>query len=343
MALSVVDPINSAIERAKRVCFRPFDLGKWFTIGFCAFLAGLAEGGSTVPTNFNFNASGPPGGGQPNGRKLAEDFRDGIDWVQAHLTPILVIGLIVLSVVIALMALVNWLGSRGQFMFIDNIGRNRGAVAAPWSEYRKEGNSLFWFRFLFSFAVLAVFFAIPVGAVLIALPDIQAETFGSAAATGLAVGIGGFLVWGIGSALVNLFLNDFVVPIMYVRRIGVLEAWHVFGTSMLAGHLGIFVLYVLFKIVLAFGVGFLTVLLGCCTLCIGFIPYLGSHVLLLPLHVFWRSYSLYFIEQFGPEWRIFSTADERFAELVDEGEWPDEHFRPGDEDIRPPDDRIRPE
>ena len=36
------------------MCFRPFDMGKWLTIGFCAFLAGFVEGGVSGP-NFNFN------------------------------------------------------------------------------------------------------------------------------------------------------------------------------------------------------------------------------------------------------------------------------------------------
>lgn len=346
MALSVVDPVNAAIEQARRVCFRPFDIGKWFIVGFCAFLAAFVEGGANVPTNFNFQS-----GGGPSGKSFAEDLRTGIDWIQAHLAILAIIGLFVLIVGLVLGALFIWLGSRGQFMFIDNIARNRGAVIAPWKEYRKEGDSLFWFHFLFGLAVLAAILAVPVGAIFIALPDIQTQKFGSAAGTGLAVGISGFLVVVLFSALVNLFLNDFVVPIMYLRRIGVMEAWREFRTSMLAGHVGTFVAYVLFKILISIPVGLLMALLICCTLCIGVIPYVGTHVLMLPLHVFWRSYSLGFIEQFGPEWRIFSPVDEVTAELVEEGDdWTDERFRPGDDPIRPaddpfrpPDDRFRPE
>ncbi len=110
-------------------------------------------------------------------------------------------------------------------------------------------------------------------------------------------------------------------------------------------------LYVLLKIVISFTVGFLMAMLICCTLCIAAIPYLGTHVLLLPIHVFLRSYSLFFIEQFGPQWQLFATAPVYTAELIDEAnEWPDERIRPRDEYYRPdddfnapPDDRIRPE
>jgi len=43
--ISVTEPINLAMARVRRILFAPFDLGKWFTIGFCAWLAGLGERG----------------------------------------------------------------------------------------------------------------------------------------------------------------------------------------------------------------------------------------------------------------------------------------------------------
>ncbi len=43
--ISVVDPVIPAIERVKTILFRPFDLGKWFVIGFCAWLAGQTRPG----------------------------------------------------------------------------------------------------------------------------------------------------------------------------------------------------------------------------------------------------------------------------------------------------------
>ena len=43
--ISVTEPINLALARVRRLLFTPFDPGKWFTIGFCAWLAGLGERG----------------------------------------------------------------------------------------------------------------------------------------------------------------------------------------------------------------------------------------------------------------------------------------------------------
>jgi len=37
--ISVTEPVSPALERVKTMLFKPFDLGKWFTIGFCAWLA----------------------------------------------------------------------------------------------------------------------------------------------------------------------------------------------------------------------------------------------------------------------------------------------------------------
>jgi len=68
-------------------------------------------------------------------------------------------------------------------------------------------------------------------------------------------------------------------------------------------------------------------LMICLTLCLAALPYLGS-VILLPLTVFLRSYSLYFIEQFGSEWRVFSRDHSLLAD--DRGE----RFRTTAEDDR---------
>ena len=43
--VSVIDPIGPAFEEVKTILFKPFDLGKWFVIGFCAWLAFLGSGG----------------------------------------------------------------------------------------------------------------------------------------------------------------------------------------------------------------------------------------------------------------------------------------------------------
>ena len=76
--------------------------------------------------------------------------------------------------------------------------------------------------------------------------------------------------------------------------------------SLLAGRGGTFVLYLLKKLVIGLAVGSITFGVVCATCCIAALPYVGT-VILLPLHVFVRSYSLYFLGQFGPDWQVIRT------------------------------------
>ena len=50
--ISVVEPVSPALERVKQMLFKPFDLAKWITIGFCAWLAGLGESGGGGGFNY---------------------------------------------------------------------------------------------------------------------------------------------------------------------------------------------------------------------------------------------------------------------------------------------------
>jgi hypothetical protein len=107
--------------------------------------------------------------------------------------------------------------------------------------------------------------------------------------------------------VVKLFMFYFVVPIMYLRRQGVMRSWGEFLRSILAGHSGTLVLYVLFQVVINMVLGFMGVLFCCASLCLALVPYLGT-VITLPLSVFRRSYSLLFLEQFGPEWQTINDS-----------------------------------
>ena len=51
----------------------------------------------------------------------------------------------------ALILIFSWLGARGRFIFTDCIVKNRGAIVAPWHEFRREANSFFLFTLLISF------------------------------------------------------------------------------------------------------------------------------------------------------------------------------------------------
>jgi hypothetical protein len=295
MALSVIDPVSPAIERTKDVLFRPFDLGKWLRLGFCAFLMGLAQGGG------GGGNGGPSGGGGGDG---GLDFEAVLQWLREHLTLVIVIVVTLTVLAMTIWMVLAWLSSRGHLMFLDGVVQNRGAVVEPWREFRGEGNSLFWFRFWLGWAALAVFVVILGLSGLLALLDIEARRFGGGAIAAIVFAVVALLAFGLLMVFIGVLLADFVVPIMYLRRISAVEAWRTLYQDMLTGNGGMFVLYFLFKILIGICVGVLSLAAVCLTCCLAAIPYVGT-VILLPLLVFVRCYSLYFIEQFGPQWHIF--------------------------------------
>jgi hypothetical protein len=307
MSISVIDAVGAAFGRTKRVLFQPFDFGKWFVLGFCAWLAYLGEGGGfRFQSGFNYNQRGR--GGMP------PEFQAVFDWIHVHLALVIFLGVCLLIVSIVIGVVLTWLQSRGKFMFLDGVVRNRGAVVEPWRQFRVQGNSLFWFRIVLGVIGLVVLVLIALVALGIAWVDIQAGEFGVAAIVGIVTGVVLFIPFFLVMLVIQLLLEDFVIPVMYLKGLRAWKAWGVFFREVAAGHLGAIILFYLLKIVLGLAVGLLTCL-GCCMTCcllgcLMALPYLGT-VVLLPLFVFFRCYSLYFVQQCGPAWQVFRD------------EWPD--------------------
>jgi hypothetical protein len=302
MALSVIEPLDRALTRTREILFQPFDITKWFKLGFCAFLAHLADGG------------GGGSGGSSNGWQSPARSSDPIGqagrWFEENWEVIVGVGSVVLVFIMALVVLVLWLQARGRFMFLDGVVRNRGAVVEPWGTYRSEGNSTFWFTLCLSLVgMLLMLLSVALG-VGLAWTDIDSGVFGPAAWTGLILGGGVFVALAITLVLIDMFLADFVVPAMYARRVGVMEGWSAVRREVFGPHLGTIALYVLIKILIALVSAALVFGLICVTFCTAIcllaIPYIGT-VLMLPLYVFTRCYSLYFLEQLGDDWKLVSA------------------------------------
>lgn len=295
--ISITDPIQPAWAHARRILFEPFSARKWFVLGFCVFLSQLGEGGSY---NFNGNPFDRSTGG------TAPDLSPVTQWISAHLPLVITLGVLLFILILALVALFQWLGSRGDFMFLDGVARNEAGIVEPWTRFRDLGNRLFRFRVMLLLASLALFIVCGGLGVLIALPDIHARTFGTAALTA-ALACGGVLFLGLlAIAAIGWLLRDFVVPIMYHRNLGTSGAWAVLRQELLPGNGWRFVGFYLMTFLLWIP-AVLLILAGCClTCCVAILPYLSS-VAFLPIFVFFRCYSLGFLEQFGEDWRIIQT------------------------------------
>jgi len=298
--ISVVDPVSRAIDHTKKMLF-PIKAGKWFTLGFVAWIAHLGEGGGS---NFNIpDTSGSGGSGSGSGIKPAVDF------VMDNLSLVVTIGVVVLVLGIGIGLLVTWVSSRGKFMFVDNVLNDDCKVEEPWRRFAEHGKNLFWVRIWLGLIGLLVFLiAAGIGGTL-AWPDIRAATFASAALLGLLVGLAILLLFSIPLAIAGALIDDFVVPAMYLHGESVRPAWQRVKREIIAGNVGTIAVFYLMKFLLGLVIAVLAVVGTCLTCCIAVIPYIGT-VILLPLIVFARSYVLYFIEQFGPAWQLFPREPE---------------------------------
>ena len=301
--ISIIKPVNEAIERTKTILFKPFNLEKWFIIGFCAWLAGLFEG-SGGGLNFNFNDKDrfdksqlPPG--------LMHLWHE-------HMTLIVIAATAAVILFITLFAVLLWLSSRGKFMFLDCLAKNKAHIKEPWKTFKKQANGLFGFRLLIIAA--AMICMIPLGILTVWFFSLFKSGGANAVVAAMMVFVMILLIFIVVSifGLVQTLTFDFVVPILYLQQIGVFKAWGKF-LPLLWQNFWKIMLYLLFKllILLCLGAVVLTMLiLGCCFCCISiilFIPYIGT-VTLLPLLSFYRLYSLYYLAQFGSEYDVFLSA-----------------------------------
>ncbi len=294
MRISVVDPIDRAFGHMSQVCFKPFHPGKWFALGFTAWLAGLGEAAGGVHFQFpNFGGSGGPSPFDAIGR-----------WIEAHLTLFLVLAGVLFVVGVAAWMLMLWLSSRGKFMFIDNIIHNRAAIGQPWSTFARVGNQLFILRLL---VVLVGFLGVVlVGGISLAIasPDLMAHELRPAGVVAIIVASLGMVLLVLAAAVVTFVIEHFIVPAMYLFDISPAQAWRRVRQEILPANTGKIVLYLLMNIALGIGVGTLAMMVMCATCCIAALPYIGT-VILLPVAVFLRSYNLHFVSQFGGDWTIF--------------------------------------
>jgi hypothetical protein len=291
--MSLTRPLGQAWTWMVRMLFRPFDLGKWLVVGFAAWLAGLGDGGYA---GFNF-------GGDDGGAEMVEAARRGWEWFLSHE---LLTGLVVACAVVllGLIVLVLWVSSRAKFVFLDNVVHNRAAIVEPWKRYRRQGNSLFAFRL----ALLLLCLPLVLGAVGLFLwlafgPDGWTRLDGPAMIAGVAATALLGIVVTVTALYAAFFLDAFVVPLMLRFDLGVLAAWRRF-LRLLWARPGWFLLVGLFVFVLTLAVGSAIVVTGCVTCCLGFIllalPYVGT-VVLLPLIVVYRAFTLSFLAQLEPE------------------------------------------
>jgi hypothetical protein len=202
--IEIFKPFGEAFELTNKILFQPFDLGKWCVIGFAAFLSGHFAG---VGVNF----PSPFGNLQPH--------RANHDLIPPHLEqwkPWLPVAIVLFALLVLVFIIVMaWLKARGNFIFTDCIARNQAAIAEPWREYRKEGNSYFLFLLGVMFAVLLLAALMLAGVIGLGWLKLLTHETGSITSIGLIVFL--FVFWVSIIILVSI-VTYFMVPVMYRRR-----------------------------------------------------------------------------------------------------------------------------
>jgi len=296
--ISVVEPVGLAFEQVKLVLFSPFDFGRWFIIGFCAWLANLGRGG------FNFNFFHRQDQRTFRSEQL---FQNAKEFVLENLVWIIPVTVTVVIFSIILWLVLLWLSSRGRFMFLHCVAQDKAEVKVAWKRFRTHANSLFVFRIILGLTgLIAIVLPALLGGLFIVMA-VRATGLRIALVVGAVIAFLALCGISIVFAVVQKFTKDFVVAIMFLRSTSCLSAWREF-LKLLSAKKGVFVLYILFQIVITMAIGtiiFSVGLLTCCTACcLLIIPYIGT-VVMLPALVFKRAYSLYFLSQFGPEFDCF--------------------------------------
>ncbi len=300
MNVSYLEPLASGWNRMKAILFRPFDIAKWLTLGFAVWLAGLADGDAwNKAGELNISDNGPVFRGAGGVADMVRSIAENAFWLPI-VGFIIVIGFIIY-------ALLLWVSSRAKFVYLDDVVRNESRITKPWSEYARLADSLFKWRLAFAAILFVISAALVIPLILAVGIDVLVGSRGALTLPAVLAIIMGFIFLAIPTAYITLFLNDFVVPIMYREGLGAVAAWGRFMT-LLQEHFIHFLLYGLFVLALHVLLAFAVVLLALFTCCMGAvllsIPYVGT-VLLLPVWITYRVYSLEFLAQFDSRYRFF--------------------------------------
>ena len=304
MNITYFDALSRGWGRMKKALFQPFDIGKWFVVGFTAFLATLLDG------------PGGSGGGKnkwdhfPNIDEVADFPMIARDWLISHpaWAGLILFGTLFLITIIIVFA---WLSSRGKFMFLHNVVHDKAEVTRPWHEYKRQGDSLFLWRLVYGVIVFAMFVVIGMFFFGLIIRMVHHDITGAQKVYTIMGMVLLFLTFFIITSYISLFLDHFVVPIMFKYKLSAVKGWGKF-LPLMSQYFGYFLLYGIIMFFFIIFVILCVLLFGLMTCCIGFlvliIPYIGS-VVFLPVSYTFRAFSVEFLAQFGSDFDLYPPVE----------------------------------
>lgn len=269
--------------------FRPAELQAWVVLGFTAWLAHAGEGGLQV----DFPREWKPLLG--NGSAVMETWRAYAPWLLGGAAAFL-------AFLLAIAILLLWLRCRGAFVFLHNALNKSHVVSAPWRASARSGQALFAWCLIYAVIMLLVLMValLPAGWSVIA-------RLGGLTGPGLSVGLGIsvplLLAWLVAAVSIRALLHDFVVPYMHAFQATPRAAWHKVLAMLQSFPLPVLAFYGLR--LAAGGVIGLAVLVGgcltCCCLWVMLMVPVVWAVVLLPVLLWQRLFSLEFLRELGPD------------------------------------------
>jgi hypothetical protein len=296
MRPSCLAAVAQAFAHMVTLLFRPFDLARWFSIGFCAWMAYIG----TSSYRFKSREAATP-------EMVKQRFDQMLDTVFAsppEITEVAVVsGAVVLGLLLGL--LFCRLRSRGDFMFLHRWYRPDAPISQCWWSARAAGRELFAWRVYFFLIAMLLFALVAIAAYATVLkPYMAAGKVWDAALlqpVALCATAAGLLT--VAVQVIAHLAKAFVVPVMYWQGVTAARAW--LAVFALCNQYPFAVLsYLLCGVGCAVAAGFAILAFGLLTCCLGFIPmalpYVGA-VVLLPGTLFFRGYAVCFLSQWRPE------------------------------------------
>jgi hypothetical protein len=307
--MRVTDTLGPAWEHMKRLLFRPFNIGTWFSFGLIFALQSCVEGSGS---NFNL-PTGNSGGGSSHGSGgygtsgadqlggLMQSMSAGLERVDSSTIALVVIA--ALAVGVPLVLLLMWLGTRGQMMAIRAVGGGQANVSEAWSATSSPAGKLFRFHLVLSGISLAIVGPIVVVAALVLWPYFRA---GRSEVIPLLLGFGVLVALiAIPIALVHSLTRNFVAPVMLKHDVSARDAWKRFW-AVARGHVGALFLFFVLRIVFGMIAGVVGIFAGFMTCCLGFLPVLHQTIM-APYYVWERAWTLEVLASLGPDFDLRSA------------------------------------
>ncbi|MBL7157263.1 MAG: hypothetical protein ISS92_03760 [Candidatus Omnitrophica bacterium] len=307
--------INLSWQRTLTVLFRPFRLKKWMFLGLIVIFAGQLGG-----FNFNFNLKGAD--------KINMQFNAIPEVISQNFALVFLILLAAIAI-LAIILLWIFIKSVFSFIFIESLRKDEASIRIPFHRNKALGASYYRFSVGFFLAIVFLMGALAAGAFFtkIFFPFILAAIIAFI-----------FIV------IISVFVEDFLLVIMYSENTGIKSAWQKF-LPLLAQNAGSFFSYLLIKLLLGIAaliIGIALTILGVIALIligggiglIGFLIYsiipaglvklvalwilvvvavpiisflaFLARLIVLPIGVFFRLFSIFFLGSVSLEYDIFA-------------------------------------